>query len=292
MSTETPATAGDAVHEEFFGHAHVTSISAGGRSLRDDLRELWAYRDLLVLLIRRDVSIRYKQSAVGIGWAVVQPLMTVLIFTVVFGKFAKLSSEGYPYALFTMCGIVPWTFFARALGGASGSMVGASGMVKKVYFPRMILPISKTVSGVLDFAVAFVLLVILLAIYRVHPSIGLLLLPLFVLMALATALGIGLWLTALNVKYRDVGLLVPFLTQIGMYVSPIVYSTSIVPERWIWLYSLNPIVGVVEGFRWAMLGKAPPALGPLALSCTVVVLLLISGVWFFRRTERTFADVI
>ena len=292
MTKEAPATAGDAVHEEYFGHAHITEIGAGGRRIRDDLRELWAYRDLLTLLIRRDISIRYKQSAVGMGWAVVQPLMTVLIFTVVFGKFAKLSSEGYPYALFTMCGLVPWTFFSRALGGASGSMVGAANMVKKVYFPRLILPISKTVSGVLDFAIAFGLLVVLLVIYRVHPSMGLLLLPFFVFMALATALGVGLWLTALNVKYRDVGLLVPFLTQIGMYASPIVYSTQIVPERWIWVYSLNPIVGVVEGFRWAMLGKAPPPLGPMALSCAVVALLLISGVWYFRRTERTFADMI
>lgn len=282
----------DAVHEEFFGHAHVTEIGPSGRSLRADLREIWAYRDLLFLLVRRDISLRYRQSAVGVGWAILQPLMTMLTFTVIFGKFAKLSSEGYPYALFTMCALVPWTFFARALGGASSSMVTSANMVKKVYFPRLILPMSKTVAGMLDFAVAFGLLVVLLVIYRVQPSMGLLLLPLFVLMALATAFGIGLWLTALNVKYRDVGLLVPFLTQIWMFMSPIVYSTEIVPDRWIWLYNLNPIAGVVEGFRWAMLGKAPPAIGPMLLSCGVVVLVVVSGLWNFRRTERRFADEI
>ncbi|GHC05690.1 ABC transporter permease [Thermomonas carbonis] len=282
----------DRIHEEHFGHAHLTEISASGNSLRTELRELWAYRDLLVLLIQRDVSIRYKQSAVGIGWAVIQPLITMLIFTVVFGNFAKLPSEGYPYAVFTMCALVPWAFFARALAGASGSIAGSANMVTKVYFPRLILPISKTVSGIVDFGVAFGVLVVMLLIYQVPPSIGLLWLPLFVLLALATALGIGLWLTALNVKYRDIGLLVPFLTQIWMYASPIAYSTTIIPAKWIWLYSLNPITGVVEGFRWALLGKAPPAAGPLALSCAVVVLMLVSGLWYFRRTERTFADTI
>lgn len=275
-----------------FDHARLTEISASGHSLRAELRELWAYRDLLVLLIQRDVSIRYKQSAVGIGWAVLQPLLTTLIFTVVFGKFAKLPSEGYPYALYTMCAMVPWTFFTRALGGASTSIVTSSSMITKVYFPRLVLPISKTVSGLVDFAVAFGMLILLLLAYRVTPSLGLLLLPLFVLLALATALGIGLWLTALNVKYRDIGLLVPFLTQIWMYASPIAYSSQIVPAKWLWLYNLNPIAGVVEGFRWALLGKAAPALGPMALSCTMVVLLLVSGFWYFRRTEREFADNI
>jgi lipopolysaccharide transport system permease protein len=276
-----------------FDHTHITEIDSRLLPLRVELRELWAYRDLALLLTRRDVSLRYRQSAVGIGWAVVQPLVTMLIFTVVFGKFARLPSEGYPYALFTMCALVPWTFFARALSGASGSVVGSSGMITKVYFPRLILPISKTVSGVVDFAVAFLMLIVMLAVYRVHPSpLGLLLLPLFFLMALATAFGIGLWLTALNVKYRDIGLLVPFITQIWMYLSPIAYSMEIVPKRMVWFYSLNPIAGVVEGFRWALLGKAAPALGPLVLSCSVVLVLLVTGLWYFRRTERDFADNI
>ena len=278
--------------EEQFSHGHLTEISASSNSLASEVRELWAYRDLLLLLIQRDVSIRYKQSAVGIGWAILQPLLTTLIFTVVFGSFAKLPSDGYPYALYVMCAMVPWTFFSRALSGASGSIVGASGMVTKVYFPRLVLPISKTVSGLVDFAVAFVLLIVLLVVYRVMPTIGVLMLPLFILLALATALGIGLWLTALNVKYRDIGLLVPFLTQIWMYVSPIAYSSQIVPQKYLWLYSLNPIYGVVEGFRWALLGKAAPATGPLAISCGVVVLMLASGIWYFRRTEREFADNI
>ena len=283
----------DEWHEEVFGHAHVTEISSSMRPLREELREIWAYRDLLTLLIRRDISIRYKQSAVGIGWALIQPLLTMLIFTVVFGKFAKLPSEGYPYAVFTMCALVPWTFFVRALGGASGSIVGSSNMITKVYFPRLILPISKTVSGVVDFAVAFGLLVALLLFYRVSPSsTGLLLLPLFVLMTLVTALGIGLWLTALNVKYRDIGLLVPFLTQIWMYVSPIAYSSEIIPDRFVWIYSLNPIFGVVEGFRWALLGKTAPDLVPLTVSTAVVLLMLVSGLWYFRRTEHSFADNI
>lgn len=278
--------------DEHFSHGHLTEISASSNTLATEVRELWAYRDLLILLIQRDVSIRYKQSAVGIGWAILQPLLTTLIFTVVFGSFAKLPSDGYPYALYVMCAMVPWTFFSRALSGASGSIVGASGMVTKVYFPRLVLPISKTVSGLVDFAVAFVLLIVLLVVYRVMPTIGVLMLPLFILLALATALGIGLWLTALNVKYRDIGLLVPFLTQIWMYVSPIAYSSQIVPQKYLWLYSLNPIYGVVEGFRWALLGKAAPATGPLAISCGVVVLMLASGIWYFRRTEREFADNI
>jgi lipopolysaccharide transport system permease protein len=282
----------EALREEFFGHGQITEIGSGQRNLRQEMRELWAYRDLLEILVRRDVSIRYKQSAVGIGWAVLQPLLLMVIFTVVFGNFARLPSEGYPYAVFTLCALVPWTLFARALSGASGSIVGASGMVTKVYFPRLVLPISKTLSGMVDFAVAFGVLIVVLLIYKVPPSAGILLLPLFVLLALLTAFGVGLWLTALNVKYRDIGLLVPFVTQIWMYASPLAYSVQIVPERYLWIYSLNPMTGVIEGFRWAMLGKAPPAMGPLFLSIAVVLLLVISGLWYFRRTEHQFADVI
>jgi lipopolysaccharide transport system permease protein len=282
----------EALREEFFGHGQITEIGSGQRNLRQEMRELWAYRDLLEILVRRDVSIRYKQSAVGIGWAILQPLLLMVIFTVVFGKFARLPSEGYPYAVFTLCALVPWTLFARALSGASGSIVGESGMVTKVYFPRLVLPISKTLSGMVDFAVAFCLLILVLLFYNVSPSAGILLLPLFVLLALLTAFGVGLWLTALNVKYRDIGLLVPFVTQIWMYASPIAYSVQIVPERYLWVYSLNPMTGVIEGFRWAMLGKAPPAMGPLFLSIGVVLLLVMSGLWYFRRTEHQFADVI
>lgn len=276
-----------------FSSSHVTEIRGGIRSLRSELQELWDYRDLMFLLTRRDVSLRYRQSAIGVGWALLQPLITMLIFTVVFGRFAKLPSEGYPYAVFVMCALVPWTLFTRALTGTSNSIVGSAGMITKVYFPRLILPISKTVASLVDFAVAFGLLVILLVAYRVHPSVAnLVLLPCFLLMALATAFGIGLWLTALNVKYRDVGLLIPFLTQVWMYLSPIAYSMEIVPERLVWIYSLNPIVGVVEGFRWVLLGKAAPPLGPLLVSVAVVVVMLLGGLWYFRRTELDFADTI
>lgn len=282
----------EALREEVFGHGHLTEIASGPRSLRSDLREIWAYRDLLFLLIRRDITVRYKQSAIGIAWAVVQPVVLMTIFTVVFGRFAKLSSEGYPYALFTLCALLPWLYFARSLSGTSDSLVGSSHLVSKVYFPRLILPISKTISGLVDFAVAFGIVVVLLAWYRVLPGPAVLLLPVFIAIAMLTAFSIGLWLTALNVKYRDIGLLVPFATQIWMYASPIAYSVTLVPEHWRWVYSLNPIVGVVEGFRWALLGKAPPQIGPMLLSLAIVLLLFVGGIAHFRRTERTFADVI
>lgn len=283
---------GEALREEVFGHSHVTEIASGPRSLRSDLREVWAYRDLLFLLIRRDVTVRYKQSVVGIAWAVVQPVVLMLIFTIIFGRFAKLSSEGYPYALFTLCALLPWLYFARALSATSDSLVGSSQLVSKVYFPRLILPISKTVAGLVDFAVAFVLVVLMLAWYRVAPGPAIMLLPVFIAIAMLTAFAIGIWLTALNVRYRDIGLLVPFLTQIGMYVSPVAYSVTLVTEQWRWVYSLNPIVGVVEGFRWALLGKEPPQFGPMLLSLGIVLLFLVGGVVHFRRTERTFADII
>lgn len=282
----------EATREAVFGHEHVTEISSGVRSLRSDLREIWAYRDLLILLIRRDVSVRYKQSAIGIAWAVVQPLVLMTIFSIVFGRFAKLPSEGYPYSVFTLCALLPWLYFARALGGTSDSIVGASSLVTKVYFPRLIIPISKTVSGLIDFAIAFGILVVVLAWYRIQPGPAILLLPVFVFLAMVTAFSIGLWLTALNVKYRDIGLLVPFVTQIWMYASPIAYSATLVPEKWRWIYSINPIVGVVEGFRWALLGREPPAMGPMILSFAIVIMLLVTGLIHFRRTERTFADII
>lgn len=278
--------------DAFFGHAHVTSIDAGGRSLRDDLREIWAYRDLLALLIRRDISVRYKQSAVGIAWAVLQPLMMMIIFSVIFGRFAKLPSEGIPYPLFTLSALLPWLYFTRALTGSSESLVSSAHLVKKVYFPRLILPLSKAVSGLIDFAVAFVLLALLMAWYGVVPGVEILLLPGLILIAMITALGTGLWLTALNVKYRDIGLIVPFIAQIWMYISPIAYSSTIVPPHWQWLYSLNPMVGVVEGFRWALLGRLPPDPLAMGISLSIVLLMLVGGVAFFRRTERTFADVI
>lgn len=272
--------------------ARLIEISQQPRSLLADLREVWNYRDLLGLLVARDVSIRYKQSALGPLWALLQPIILMTTFSIVFGRFAKLPSDGYPYPLFVLCGLIPWTYFSRSLAGASDSLVSASGLVSKVYFPRLILPLSKTLSGLVDLAIAFVLMVVVLFWYRVIPGWQLLLLPMFILISLATALSIGLWLTALNVKYRDVGLLVPFVVQVWMYASPIAYSTSIVPSKWLWIYSLNPMVGVVEGFRWSLLGKSPPDPVAMAVSGGIMLALFVSGLAYFRRTERTFADVI
>jgi len=253
---------------------------------------VWAYRELLGLLARRDVSVRYKQSFVGIGWAVIQPIMTMLIFTIIFGRFAKLPSEGIPYPVFTYCALLPWNYFARSLGDSSDSLVASSSLITKVYFPRLILPFSKVVAGLIDFAIAFIILILMMLWYRIVPTAGLLLLPLFMLIAMISALGVGLWLTALNVKYRDVKFIVPFLTQFWLYASPVAYSITIVPQKWQWFYSLNPMVGVVEGFRWALLGKAPPNVEMMLISFACVLVLLVSGLFYFKKMEQTFADIV
>ncbi len=296
MSSEQDKMVGanpdDALRQEFFGHRHLTDINPAGHSLRQDLREILLYRDLLALLIQRDVSIRYKQSAVGIAWAVLQPLVLMVIFTIVFRYFAGFRSDGYPYPLFVLCALLPWQYFARALSSTSDSLVSSASLVTKVYFPRLILPISKTISGLVDFAIGLVLLVVVLAWYRVVPGWELLLLPVFIAIAMLAAFAIGLWFTALNVRYRDIGLVVPFIIQIWMYGSPIAYSVQLVPEHWRWIYSINPMVGVSEGFRWALLGKAPPNPEPMAISLLIVLLMLVGGMSYFRRTEKTFADVI
>ncbi len=271
---------------------NVTWIVPQRGMLALDLHELWAYRELLFLLAWRDATLRYKQSVVGLGWAVIQPLTMMAIFWAVFGQFAKLPSEGLPYAVFTLCALVPWNYFARSLQDSSNSLVGATHLITKIYFPRLVLPLSKVFSGLIDFAIAFVLLFAFMAWHRILPTPRILMLPLFMGMAILTALSVSLWLTALNVKYRDVSFVVPFLVQIWMYASPVAYSASIVPDRWRTIYALNPMVGVIEGFRWALLGKAAPALMPIAVSSTIVIGLLVSGLYYFRRMERTFADVI
>ena len=282
----------DQLHEEFFGHEHLTEISPRGQSFRVEMRELWAYRDLLALLVRRDISVRYKQSAIGFAWVIIQPLMMMTIFSVIFGRFAKLPSDGVPYPLFTLTALLPWLYFAKALSGSSDSLVGSATLVKKVYFPRLVIPLSRALSGLVDFGITFVVLAGMLAWYGVLPGWQIVFLPVMIMVALLTALGLGLWLTALNVKYRDVGLMVPFMVQIWMYASPIAYSASIVPEKWQWLYSLNPMVGVVEGFRWALLGKPLPMVEPILISLALVLVLFAGGLLYFRRTERSFADVV
>ena len=252
--------------------------------------EIWAYRELLGMLAWRDVSVRYKQSVAGIGWAVFQPLMTMVIFTIIFGKFAKLPSDGLPYPVFAYCALLPWNYFSQSLTGSSDSIVGSSYLITKVYFPRLILPLGKVTSGLIDFGVAFVILLGMMAWYGIAPTAGILLLPVFMLVAMLTALGVGLWFTALNVKYRDVRFIVPYIAQFWLFASPVAYSTSLVPEKWRWLYGLNPMVGVIEGFRWALLGKAAPDFGMMLASFGAVCLVLVTGLYYFRRMEETFAD--
>ena len=259
---------------------------------RLDLAEIWQYRELLYFLTWRDVKVRYKQTAIGATWAVVQPLTTMLIFTMIFGHFAKIPSDGFPYPVFAYTALLPWMYFASALNRSSTSVVSEAHLISKVYFPRAILPLAGAISGIIDFAVAFVLLLVMMIWYGITPTWGLLVLPLFLLLALVTALAVGLWSSALNVRYRDVGLTIPFLTQCWMYASPVAYPVSLVPENWRFFYGLNPMAGVIEGFRWALLGKQGPDYGVMAVSAGVVVILLVGGLVFFRRMERMFADVI
>lgn len=257
-----------------------------------EVRNLWEYRELLYFLSWRDIKVRYKQTVLGAAWAIVQPLITMGIFTVIFGQLAKIPSNGIPYPVFSFCALLPWNYFAGAFGRSSGSLVANAHLISKVYFPRLVIPISSLLSGLLDFAIAFVVLIGLMVWYNVTPTIAILWMPLFLLMAVATALGVGLWLGALNVQYHDIGYLVPFLSQIWMYATPVVYPSSMIPERWRLLYGLNPMAGVVEGFRWALLGQGKGPGPMLMVSVLVTVVFLISGAFYFRRMEKTFADVV
>jgi len=256
------------------------------------LWELWEYRELLYFLVWRDVKVRYKQTAIGAAWAVIQPLMTMVVFTVIFGNFAKMPSDGLPYPIFAYTALLPWHLFANALNRCSGSFVSEAHLITKVYFPRLIAPLSATISGVIDFAIAFVMLLAMMVWYGIAPTWGAIGLPIFLLLALITALAVGLWLSTLHVRYRDIGYTVPFLIQIWMFASPVFYPVSLVPEKWRALYSLNPMAGVIEGFRWALLGKQTPEFGMMALSAIMVAVLLWGGLAYFKRTERTFADVV
>lgn len=257
-----------------------------------DLKAIWEYGELLYFLVWRDLKVRYKQTAIGATWAVLQPLMTMVIFTVVFGNFAKIPSDGLPYPIFSYTAIVPWMFFAGSLNRCVVSLVSNTNLIEKVYFPRLILPISATVSGLVDFAVALVILLGMMVWFGILPTWGLLALPFFLGLALMTALAVGLWLAPLNAKYRDVGYTVPFLVQCWMFASPVAYPVSMVPENWRILYGLNPMAGVIEGFRWALLGKAVPDFYVMAVSASVVGLLLMGGIVYFKKTERSFADVL
>ena len=257
-----------------------------------DLAALYRYRELLYFLTWRDVIVRYKQAAVGVAWAVLQPLLTMVVFTVIFGRFAKMPSDNLPYPIFAFTALLPWNYFAQAIGRSGTSLVSNANLVSKVYFPRLVIPISGAIAPLVDFVISFVILLGMMVWYGIAPTWGVLALPLFTLLAVVTAVAVSLYLAALNVKYRDVGHAIPFLVQFWMYASPVVYSVSIIPEKWRLLYSLNPMVGVIEGFRWALLGKEQPDFAVMAMSTIVVAILLVGGLVYFKRTERVFADII
>jgi lipopolysaccharide transport system permease protein len=256
-------------------------------------RELLECRELLYFLVWRDLKVRYRQTALGAAWAVLQPLLTMIVFTIFFGHLAGVPSDGLPYPIFTYTALLPWQLFAHALTQSGNSLITNQQLITKIYFPRLIIPISSVLSGVVDFAIAFVVLAGLLIYYGILPTTAIFTLPLLVLFTIAVALSAGLWLSALNVHYRDVRYAIPFLTQIWMFATPIVYSSSLLPRPWRDLYGLNPMVGVVEAFRWALLGKAGGLLGPSVLiSASVVIILLIGGLYYFQRMEKTFADIV
>ena len=258
---------------------------------RLDLRECWRYRELLYFLAWRDLKVRYKQTVIGAAWAILQPLLTMVVFSMIFGTFLSVPSEGVPYPLFSYAGLLPWNFFAGALTRSGNSLVIDANLISKVYFPRLILPTSAVLSLLLDYADAFIILLLKMYIYGIVPGIAVVTLPLFLLLSVATALASGFWLSAANIKYRDVAYVIPFLTQFWLFLTPVVYPTSIIPDRWRLLYGLNPMVGVVEGFRWALLGQQELAWDLLAVTTIVVLALLISGLYYFRRMEHEFADI-
>jgi len=270
----------------------VIRIRASGGWRAIDPAEVWHYRELLFFLTLRDIKLRYKQTALGIAWVVLQPLATVAVFTIVFGQLGKMPSEGRPYALFVLVGQLPWQLFAYAMTQSSNSLVAEQRLITKVYFPRLIIPMASVMAGLADFLVVLVLVFVGMAVFGVAPTIALLALPIFAIFALITALAIGLWLSALNVQYRDIRYTLPFLTQFLLFASPIAYPASLVPEKYRTLYGLNPMAGVIEGTRWSILGTDAPDWGLMAVSATVVALLLIGGLYYFKRMEKTFADVI
>ena len=268
----------------------VIGPSKGWISL--DLKELWRYRDLLLFLSWRDVSVRYKQTVLGAAWAIIQPFFSMVVFSLFFGRLAKIPSDGVPYPIFSYAALLPWQYFSGAMSNSANRLVGSSNLITKVYFPRLVIPLAAVLPPAVDFGIAFLVLLGMMLYYGVALTWNVFWLPLFLLLALVTALGVGLWLSAMNAKYRDIQYAVPFLAQFWMFASPVTYPSSLVPERWRALYGLNPMAGVIEGFRWALLGTATRP-GPLiGVSVLVALALLVSGAYYFRRMERDFADVI
>lgn len=269
-------------------------IIEAGRTESQYWKDLWLYRELFYFLAWRDILVRYKQTVIGIAWALIRPFLTMVVFTVVFSNLAKLPSEGEaPYSILVFAAMLPWQFFSSALTECSNSLISNANLISKVYFPRLIVPASAVMVSFVDFLISGMIMLGLMAWYNFVPSWRILTLPIFILIAFAASTGVGLWLSALNVKYRDFRYIVPFIVQLGLYISPVGFSSSIVPEKWRLLYSLNPMVGVIDGFRWAILGgKSTISWSGFTISMGLVVLLLVSGIWYFRKTERTFADVI
>ena len=267
-------------------------IEPAGRWPRIDLRELWAYRGLFFFLVWRDVKVRYAQTVLGAGWAILQPVLTMLVFTVIFGRFANIPSDGVPYAVFSLAALVPWTYFSTALSGASNSLVSSTNLITKVYFPRLVIPFAPVLAGLVDFAVALAVLGAVMLFYGIVPGpLALVVVPLLLLGMMLTSAGVGCWLAALNIQYRDVKHVTPFLVQVWMYASPIVYPMSLVPEKYRGYYALNPMAGIVEGFRAVLLGTGAVAWPTIGLSLAVGAVLFLTGALYFRRTERVFADV-
>jgi len=269
----------------------VIKPSRGWVGLR--LKDLWLYRELVYFLTWRDIKVRYKQSVLGILWAILKPFMAMVVFTIFFGNFAKIPSDNVPYPIFSYTATLPWELFATALGVASRSMVSNSNMISKIYFPRMIIPLASVMSSVVDFFIGFTILIGMMFFYKISPTIATLWLPLLILLALITALGIGFWSSALMVRYRDVGYIMPFISTLWMYLTPVVYPASMIPEKWRLLYALNPMTGVVEGFRYALLGTTQSvSAGMILISSGISILILITGLFYFRRMEKQFADMI
>jgi len=270
----------------------VTTIGPAPRWPHLDVRELWHFRELFGTLVWRDVSVRYKQTSIGVAWAILQPFLTMVVFTFVFGRFANFPSKGVPYPIFTYSALLPWTYFASAVGLASASLVSNKGLVTKVYFPRVLLPLASVTVPIVDFLLAFIVLVGMMVWFQVWPSAALVLAPLFLAMAYVAALGVSLFLTALNVRYRDVPYAIPFLMQIWLFLSGVVYAINALPEKWQWLLALNPMTAVIAGFQWGVLGTSPPELGKTLVSAGATLLFFVVGLWYFRRSEPRFADTI
>jgi lipopolysaccharide transport system permease protein len=268
---------------------HITARRAW---LALDIAELWAYRGLLYFFIWRDIKVRYKQTVIGAAWAILQPVMTMLVFSLFFGRLAKIPSQGLPYPVFYYCALLPWMYFSAAMQGATNIVVDQQRVITKIYFPRVVLPIAAVLSGLLDFAVSFIVFLVMMVYYRIVPTAAVIWLPGFTLLAILTALGVGLWLSALNALYRDVRYVLPFLVQFWMFASPVAYPSSLVPEKWRWLYGLNPMAGVIEGFRWALTGHGQPPGILLAASSAAVILLVFSGLIYYHAVEGTIADVV